>query len=117
MNTNSKRITTSGTELNTIEDETRASDPCGFYFGVWCKQLGFTQTDPWKIQQIVAQSMSLAAEMFVEGFDKRNGHCGLAFNPHEDDAIIFVQDWRGRIAKFEITIKMKKVYTARRINE
>ena len=88
-------------------------DNIDFYFHVWCIQLGFTQAEPWKIQQIIAQDMQTAAELFVKWFDERNKN--LTFNQFADEATVFVQDWRGIIVKFKIIVEMNPVYIARRI--
>lgn len=104
----------------------RTCEPTDFYFNVWCKETGYTQANPWKIQQIVAQNMQTAAKMFVKDYDKNNGmffaenSCTQLFPRFNNfqcciNTIVFVQDWRGRIAKFEITIKNCPVYIVRRI--
>lgn len=105
----------SKTKLNSIESKMNSSDPCGFYFSVWCYEAGYTSIAPWKIQQIVAQDMQTAAEMFVQDYDKKTDRFFAKNWNKIKNMIIWVQDWRGRIAKFEIEVETKPVYYARRI--
>jgi len=94
-----------------------------FYFYVWCEQLGFYQKDPWKVQQIVAQTKRIAALLFIDWYDERNPYAyKSAFGHHRladiitKNLIIHVQDWRGVVTKFEIEeIKTKYNYILRKI--
>ncbi len=81
-----------------------------FYFSVWCYEVGVLQKDSWKIHNTAeAQTMQEAGQMFIEDLLKE-------LTPGEvDNIIVWVQDWRGRIGKFEVTVKMKPIYTVKRI--
>ena len=75
-----------------------------FYFSCWCKEYEVTQANPWKTYNTTEiQTMEDAAIEFAKTITER------------EPIIVFVQDWRGRIAKFKITIEMRPVYIARSI--
>jgi len=98
-------------------DKLRVENPAitDFYFNVWCERLGYTQVNPWKIQQLVAQTMEIAAELFVKDWDDKNINI-LTRSRWTGDIIIYVQDWRGIITKFAIErIEIKYNYILRKI--
>ena len=112
----------SETKLNSTESEMSSSNPCGFYFSVWCCETEYSQTEPWKIQQIIAQNAQTAAEMFVKDYDKEADrffakNVSSQFNNSQcsDRLFVYVQDWRGLTTKFEIVVESQPVYYARRI--
>jgi len=99
---------------NKYNDPIKYEDFLDFYFYVWCEQFGYTQANPWKVQQIVAQDKNTAALLFIDWYDERNPYT-LA-DIITKDLIIHVQDWRGVITKFEIEeIKTKYNYILREI--
>ncbi len=73
-----------------------------FYYHAWCVDLGQSRIGAWKISQRGCINMEHAARIFAETVT-------------EYPSIITVQDWRGRISKFEITIELRPHYLARRI--
>jgi len=84
------------------------------FFNVWCDDTQYTQAKPWKIQQLVAQDMRTAIKLFVQNYDKKHNII-FAKNQQYKDAIIYVRDWRGIIAKFNIKVEMQPVYIIKRI--
>lgn len=110
------------TKLNVVKEKTNCSDPCALYFSVWCYEAGIIQSDPWKVGIRKAQDMQTAAEMFVQDYDKKADrffakNCSSQFNNSQcsGQLIVSVQDWRGRIAMFEIEVEARPHYIARRI--
>ena len=75
-----------------------------FYFSAWCEEYDIIQAAPWKIHNTTEiQTMEDAAKEFAKAITER------------ESVIVSVQDWRGQIAKFQITIELEPVYIARRI--
>lgn len=87
-----------------------------FYFSVWCERLGYTQTTPWKPNNTTeVQDMQTAAELFIKEWDDQN-NMALSHNLWTGEIIVYVQDWRGRIVKFELQeVKHKPIYSVRSI--
>ena len=87
-----------------------------FYLCVWCERLGYIQANPWKLNNTTeVQDMQTAAIEFIKNWDDQNNMI-LANNKWTNDIIIFVQDWRGRIAKFKLQgVKIEPIYSIRRI--
>lgn len=98
-------------------------DPCGLYFSVWCYETGYTQSQSFIVDHLKnnsvsgADNMQDAARFFVRTYDKIGGDMFFAKNWNKiKNMIVWVQDWRGRIAKFEIKVESQPIYYARRIN-
>lgn len=83
-----------------------------FYLSCWCEQLGYTQIKPWKIQQIIAQDMLTAAELFVRCW---HNETNMDTTILAIGVTVFVQDWRGRIGKFVVESKYVPEFHAKRI--
>ena len=108
----------SKTKLNTIKNKTNCSTGLKseeFYYGVWCNETYYLQNNPWYISQHDTLDMQDAAKIFVEQYDKEWHTFFAKICSEINNIVIFVQDWRGRIAKFEILIETKPVYIVRRI--
>lgn len=104
------------TAKNTAKKIAESCTVTNFYLNVWCERLGYTQANPWGINNTTElQDMQTAAEMFIKNWDDQNNMV-LLNNKWTGDIIIFVQDWRGRIAKFELQeVELNPAYIIRRI--
>lgn len=99
-------------KCNKRTDNTNANNLCNdceisvtdFYFAAWCEEHGIIQAAPWKVHNTTEiQTMEDAAIMFAKELTER------------ESVTVSVQDWRGRIVKFKITISLIPEYFARRI--
>lgn len=82
-----------------FENKLRSENNTDFYFRCWCEEHGITQADAWTIHNTTEiQTMKDAAIEFAKTQTER------------ESVIIFVQDWRGQITKFKITVQLKLEY-------
>jgi len=84
------------------------------YFLVWCDELGYTISHPYRIHQLIAETAENTARFFIAWYDKHNYYPVAKIVT--EDLIIYVQDWRGIISKFTIDkIETKHNYILRKI--
>lgn len=96
-----------------VENKTRTESEIAtdFYIRVWCYGIGYTPSNPWILNNTTeVQTMEDAAILFAEYYDVKDKYFA-----NNSKAIIYVQDWRGRIAKFNIRVVYQPEYYARRI--
>jgi len=74
-----------------------------FYYHVWCEEFNQSYMNSWSVSQLICNDMKHAAIKYAEKVKT------------SIPITIIVQDWRGRIAKFEIEVKSEPKYYARRI--